>query len=100
MDITKHAKEDTCDIVLSGKFTFSDHEGFRAILQQLAEKEVRQVVLHMAKVDFVDSAALGMLLLALDEADKYQKRLVLSGATGQVKKMFDLARFDSMFNLA
>ena len=53
----------------------------------------------MAQVNFVDSAALGMLLLARDEAEKYRKQLVLRGAAGQVKKMFDMARFNMLFSL-
>jgi anti-anti-sigma regulatory factor len=40
-----------------------------------------------------------MLLLALDEAKKHQKKLILSGVTGQVKKMFDMANFPIMFTL-
>jgi len=99
MDITKHLNHGTYDVTLSGKFTFNDHAQFREILQDIEGKDVRQVVLHMSGVDFVDSAALGMLLLALDEAEKHQKKLILSGAAGQVKKMFDMARFDSLFNL-
>lgn len=53
----------------------------------------------MRQVDFVDSAALGMLLLARDEAQKHDKKLIISGIQGQVKKMFTVARFDSLFSL-
>lgn len=62
-------------------------------------KDVRQVVLHMSGVEFVDSAALGMLMLVADEAKKHQKHLVSTGVVGQVKKMFDMARFDTMFTI-
>lgn len=99
MEIVTHREQGICNVVLSGQFTFADHPGFRDILQEIAEVQVRQVILHMAKVEFVDSAALGMLLLALDEAHKHQKQLVISGATGQVKKMFDLSRFNTLFTM-
>ena len=99
MEIVTHLKQGSYDVTLSGKFTFNDHPAFREILQQIEGEDVQQVVLHMAKVEYVDSAALGMLLLALDETEKHQKRLVISGATGQVKKMFDMARFNTLFSM-
>ena len=76
-----------------------NHAQFREILQAMGGKDVRQVVLHMSGVEFVDSAALGMMLLAADEAEKHKKQLIISGATGQVKKMFDMARFDTLFTM-
>jgi anti-anti-sigma factor len=99
MEITKHLNQGTYEVVLSGKFTFNDHLEFHDVLQKIGEQDVRRIVLHMAGVEFVDSAALGMLLLALDETEKHHKHLVVSGVTGQVKKMFDMAHFNSLFSM-
>jgi anti-anti-sigma factor len=99
MEITKYLKQGVFDVTMQGKFTFNDHHEFREILQDMGSGEVRQIILHMSKVEFVDSAALGMLLLAADEAEKHQKHLMISGATGQVKKMFDMARFHKLFTM-
>ena len=100
MEIIKQLKQGTYDVTMRGQFTFNDHPGFREILQEIGSKDVRQIVLHMSHVEFVDSSALGMLLLAADEAEKHQKHLVISGAVGQVKKMFTMARFDTLFTMA
>ncbi len=97
MEIIPNHHKGIYSVTLSGKFTFSDHTGFREILKKITESDVRQVILNMTTVDFVDSAALGMLLLARDEAQKHQKELVIHGATGQVKKTFDLAKFNALF---
>lgn len=99
MEIIKHIDHATYDVTLSGKFTFADHPEFRDILQKIGDSAIKRVVFHMQKVEFVDSAALGMLLLALDEAEKHHKGLVISGATGQVKKMFDMAQFNTLFTM-
>jgi anti-anti-sigma factor len=99
MDIVKQLHQGTYDVAFSGIFTFNDHPEFRSILQKMEEKDVQNIVFGLDKLEFVDSAALGMFLLALDAADKAQKRLVLKGATGQVKKMFNLARFHTLFIL-
>lgn len=99
MDITSHVQQNTLLAKCRGKFTFADHEIFREILQRMSVPEVRVVMIDLRDVDFLDSAAMGMLLLARDEASKQKKELSLHGAQGQVKKMFDLASFHSHFNI-
>ncbi len=82
---------------LRGNFTFGDNPEFRIVLEKLADPDIKQVVLNMRQVGFVDSAALGMLLLAHDEAEKHKKPLLLEGVNGQVKHIFEMARFDRFF---
>jgi anti-anti-sigma factor len=53
----------------------------------------------MDTLDFVDSAGLGMLLLAHDAAAEGRKSLVIKNVGGQVKKMFALAHFQKLFAL-
>ena len=100
MDIVRQMIQGTYDLTLSGKFTFSDHTEFRSVLDTIAEDEVQKIVLHMAGVEFVDSAALGMLLLARDVAEKHHKHITIEGPTGQVKKMFEMARFSTLFTMS
>ncbi len=99
MEVSRQLKHGLCDVTLKGKFTFGDHQRFRDILDQLSDGEVKQVTLHMDGVEFVDSAALGMLLLALDESKKHQKQLTIRGVTGQVKKIFDMAKLNELFSI-
>lgn len=97
MQIIKRANHKTVDIDLSGKFTFRDHEAFKDVLATIAAEASSQVVLHMHALQFVDSAGLGMLLLAHDEAAKHNRKITITGIQGQVKKMFDMTRLDRMF---
>jgi HptB-dependent secretion and biofilm anti anti-sigma factor len=99
MDMTSHLAQGSYEVVMSGQFTFNDHPEFREVLNHIAMHGVQQIVLDLDRVTFVDSAALGMLLLAADEVQKHQKRLLVRNANGQVKKMFDMANFSTMFNL-
>jgi HptB-dependent secretion and biofilm anti anti-sigma factor len=99
MDIVKQLSGGTYEVTFIGQFTFNDHPEFRDVLERFKERDVVSVVLHLGSVDFIDSAALGMLLLALDESEKHRKSLVLQGATGQVKKMFDMAQFHTLFTI-
>ena len=47
----------------------------------------------------MDSAALGMLLIVNEEADKAGGAVVLQNPVGQVKKMFDVSKFNSIFTI-
>lgn len=99
MELVGHTNQGTYNVVMRGQFTFSDNPAFRHVLEQIGKPEVQRIVMHLEQVDFVDSAALGMLLLARDEAEKHQKSILLSGATGQVKKTFEMARFNMLFSM-
>ncbi len=99
MDITTQTNKDILDVQMSGKFTFSDHQVFRPVLERMSAREIRSINFHMNEVEFIDSAALGMLLLANDEAGKHNKGINIVGAQGQVLKMFDMARFNALFTM-
>jgi anti-anti-sigma factor len=100
MDVVQRADESVFSLEMSGSFTFADHRVFREILKKIEDdKTARKVIFRMERLEFVDSAALGMLLLAHDAASSAGKRLVIKGAAGQVKKMFALAHFQRLFVL-
>lgn len=92
-------KETTCHASLSGRFTFGDQQAFATVVAQFENPAVQILRLDLTEVEFIDSAALGMLLLALEKAEKLDKKLVLCGATGQVKKMFGMANFHTIFTI-
>ncbi|MBF0093980.1 MAG: STAS domain-containing protein [Alphaproteobacteria bacterium] len=87
------------EIQLTGRFTFADHEGFRSVVQILEEPDASRVVFDLSGLEFVDSAGLGMFLIAREAAERRKLQLVLKGAVGQVKRMLDLGRFDALFTI-
>lgn len=99
MELSTHIHGEALHVELKGKFTFSDNPQFRAVIESLADADIQQVVLHMGEVEFVDSAALGMLLLAHDEAKKHHKSISIKHVNGQVKRILQLARFEELFSL-
>ncbi|MDX2073653.1 MAG: STAS domain-containing protein [Alphaproteobacteria bacterium] len=84
---------------LSGEFVFSDHNKFKPILDAGQDEAIKSVRIDLANVGFIDSAGLGMLLLLRDACDKHGKRLTLVGPTGQVKKVFDVSKFQHLFTI-
>jgi len=99
MDYTNVKDGNINRIEMKGKFTFSDHGEFKKLFDSFKDKAMSQVEFNMKNVEFVDSAALGLLLLARDEAEKSGKKLVIVGPEGQVKKMFEISRFYELFDV-
>ncbi len=87
---------DAC-VQVSGDLTFTDHAAFKAMTDRLFGSAGGAVTMDLTKLDFIDSAGLGMLLLAKDTADKAGCKLVLRSPVGQVKRMFGLTKFDTLF---
>ncbi|MGJ4891878.1 STAS domain-containing protein [Bradyrhizobium sp. HKCCYLR20261] len=86
-------------IAMSGEFTFTDHVPFKEMVTELFAVPGKSVVIDLSKLDFIDSAGLGMLLLARDEAKKNHRELILRKPIGQVKRMFSVTKFNALFTV-
>jgi anti-anti-sigma factor len=82
---------------MSGRFTFSDVGTFKDMIGHIKEAKGRRFVIDVAAVSFIDSAAMGMLLMARDAAAAEAVPLALAGAQGQVRRILDVAKFDTLF---
>jgi len=88
---------DSLELALSGKFTFADNKTFNDVIDEI--ESYKNIVIDMGKVDFIDSAALGILLLMRDKCEKSATSLEIRNPKGQVKQMFDISRFGDLFNI-
>ena len=86
-------------VSLSGDLTFTDHVAFREIADRLAGSSARTITIDVSDLKFIDSAGLGMLLIAREEAAKTSRVLILRGAKGQVNRMFELTKFNTLFTV-
>jgi len=55
------------------------------------------VVIDLGGVDYLDSSALGMLLLLRERAESMGKTVSLTRMQGTVKQVLDVANFDKIF---
>jgi anti-anti-sigma factor len=82
---------------MKGRFTFNDNQKFKTIINLLDQPDIRTIALDFSHVDFIDSAALGMLLLLRDEAQKQDIRISLQNPNGQIQKIFELTKINQLF---
>ena len=50
------------EVMVSGSFTFRDHDTFFEIVAMIKTGYDKKVILNLSECDFLDSAALGMLV--------------------------------------
>lgn len=88
----------TSTVTLTGRFTFADNKIFREILGHF-ESDVKNCTMDIGKLEFIDSAGLGMFILANDTISDHDGKFVLRKPQGQVKKMLDLTRFSDIISV-
>lgn len=98
MQITSTLEGGKRSLSLSGRFDFHSHREFRGAYETALEEDaVKEVEIDFSGVDYLDSSALGMLLLLREKANAIDKGVVLSGLKGTVKQVLDIANFGKLF---
>ena len=85
-------------IAVAGKFDFQLYDEFRASYADTAGNGVEYVV-DLAETDYLDSSALGMLLLLREHAGGETSSIEIKQATPEVRKILDVANFGKLFKL-
>lgn len=85
-------------IKVDGRFDFSAHQSFRDAYSQADPSSARYVI-DMTRTEYIDSSALGMLLLLRQRAGGDGDRIRLFGCTTEVSKILQISRFDRLFQL-
>ncbi len=84
---------------LSGDLSFADHGRFREVLEEINKSEKNVVVLDIQRVSSIDSAGIGMLLIAAEQAGFRKQTFSVNKPTGQVERIIDLAALDKIINI-
>ena len=100
MQVTTTEDAGRLSLKLSGRFDFHSHKDFRAAYEQALESAtVREIEIDFQGVDYLDSSALGMLLLLREKAEASGKQVALCGLAGTVKQVLDIANFGKLFTI-
>ena len=87
------------EIYISGRFTFSDYPVFRELLKTVDLNKGKSLIFDLNNLTFMDSSALGMLLIAHEETKKTGGVIILRQPQGQVRRTLEIASMSSLFNI-
>ncbi len=89
---------DTAFIRVAGRFDFSFFKEFQQAYEAaLTAPGVATITIELSGADYIDSAALGMMLLLRQKGNAVDRRVTLAGATGSVQEVLQIANFDQFF---
>lgn len=100
MQIKTTRDHDKAKIVMSGRFDFNSHRQFRdAYDEMLQNPEVMEIEIDLGEVDYLDSSALGMLLLLREKTSNVNKTIALTNCRGIVQQVLEVANFNKLFTI-
>lgn len=85
-------------IRIQGRFDFSAHQEFKQAYEKNANKE-RQYIVDMEETTYLDSSALGMLLLLRDHAGGDHALVKIVNCNPDVKKILTISNFEQLFTI-
>jgi HptB-dependent secretion and biofilm anti anti-sigma factor len=91
--------ENIFEVRLSDRLSFSDNSAFRKLLDDMQTSKTRQWVINLAGLVSVDSAGLGMFIIAAEAAKRGGTALTLRGPTGHVRRLIELSKIDKLMNV-
>lgn len=86
------------NISIEGRFDFSSHQEFRRAYEDVSRAPSRYVV-NMKNATYLDSSALGMLLLLRDHAGGDDAKISIVNCNDDVKKILTISNFEQLFEI-
>jgi anti-anti-sigma factor len=86
-------------IVIQGRFDFGAHQEFRNAYERVDSTPHRYVV-DLKDTTYLDSSALGMLLLLRDHAGDDSAQVSLINCNTDVRKILAISNFEQLFKIA
>ncbi len=99
MSIETMRDGDTLTIKIVGRFDFSVHQSFRLAYEDVRPEPARYV-LDLKETNYLDSSALGMLLLLRDYAGGDAADITLLNPNEEVRKILKISNFEKLFKIA
>ncbi|HTF83986.1 MAG TPA: STAS domain-containing protein [Cellvibrio sp.] len=85
-------------IYIQGRFDFSSHQEFRAAYEKLPKTPTHFRV-DLQGTSYLDSSALGMLLLLRDFAGGDKANIEITNCSADVKKILTISNFEQLFTI-
>lgn len=88
----------TVTIRISGRFDFSLHNEFRKAYK---DKSINggEFFIDLKGTDYLDSSALGMLLLLKEHAESNSSKIKIINISNDIREILNIASFDKLFSL-
>lgn len=100
-DVSATPSEDGRELTIkiNGRFDFGCHQAFRDAYEKLAPKPAK-VIVDLKDTTYLDSSALGMLLLLLDHVGGDSAQVSLVNISSDTRKILAISNFQKLFDMS
>lgn len=100
MPVETQVSANEVTISVRGRFDFNMHREFRQAYEQAGKGVVAlHYIIDLSGTDYMDSSALGMLLLLRDHAGGEGARISLVKCPPTIRNILEIANFSKMFHI-
>ena len=100
MVIDVKIKDEMACLAIRGRFDFQLHREFKDAYTKLLENPATHgIELDMSRIEYIDSSALGMLMLLNERSKAAGKSVALVNPSTPVAQVLDVANFGKIFNI-
>ncbi len=100
IQIKTSMEDNKAKITMNGRFDFISHRQFRDAYDEILQHpEAREIEIDLGGVDYLDSSALGMLLLLREKISGTNKSMALTNCRGVVQQVLEVANFNKLFTI-
>ncbi len=99
MDISSRAKGEVVILDISGEIDLYNAPEIKDIVNKLIDQKKYNVIINLKEVTYIDSSGIGALISSLSNLKKYQGGLKIINVFASVKKVFELTKLTSFFEI-
>jgi len=100
MNIAKIENEDVVCLKIDGRLDAKTAADAEATVKGLLKEGRRKLLFDLSQMDYISSAGLRVILMAVKELRSKQGKVVLCRLTPYVKEIFDVSNFASIIPIA
>ena len=97
ISVTKSDDGKSVTLSINGRFDFSLHKDFRDAYRDKAPG--MKYVINMRNTEYMDSSALGMLLLLREHAGGDSSDISIEGCQDDIRKILTISNFNKLFTI-
>ena len=98
MGITSDLNDSALSISVNGKFDFGAHQDFRNAYEGISPRPDSYII-DMGSTTYLDSSALGMLLLLRDYAGGNSSDILIKNCNAEIRKILSISNFEQLFKI-
>lgn len=100
MSVSCSVNGNVVNIGVSGRFDFGSHKDFREAYRNTPSGSDNEYIIDLSSTEYIDSSALGMMLLLREHAGGDQANVTIIGCRKEVKDILVVSNFDKLFKIS